>query len=290
MSNAVHKVALSSRQSTHDFLAHLVCGLRLERRKHRLFAMLRAFIDDSDSEPNAHVFTLAGFVASRDSWDKFTEEWDKALAGPPRPLKYFKMVEANSLKEQFLDWTEDERNLKLCELASIIRQYAQFAIRATLGWKDFKDVQAQYAYPQEPYDALFQTIMALAVKGAMRLPMPDKVEFIFDEQGDAGKRARETFEMAKEFLPPELLEYVPYEPLHRSDREFIPLQAADMYAWQSRRFFADHEIHGMERDRCYSETMKSLDAIPLEEHRIDQAQLQGFFLHITQRISGMPKE
>jgi len=279
----------NSAKSTIDFLAHLVCGLRAQSRKHRLFAMLTAFIDDSDSEPSGQVFVLAGFVASRDRWDKFTEEWDKALAGPPRPLDYFKMVEANSLKGQFSDWTEDERNLKLRELTLIISQYAQFAIRATLGWKDFKDVQAQYAYPQEPYDALFQTIMALAVKGTMRLPIPDKVEFIFDEQGDAGKRARETFEMAKEFIPPNLLEFVPYEPLHRSDREFLPLQAADMSAWQSRRFLADHEIHGIERARCYSETMKSLDAIPLEEHRIDQAQLQSFFRHITKRIE-MSKE
>jgi hypothetical protein len=281
MSNAV-----TSYNATIDYLSFLVCGLTPDRRKNRLFAMLRAFVDDSDSEPSGHVFVLAGFVASRERWNAFTEEWNLALKGKPRTLQYFKMSEANSLKWQFADWTNVERDLKLRELAVIIRNHAQFAIRASLRWKEFKEIQEQFPdYQQEPYDALFQTIMALAVKGARQLPVPDKVEFIFDEQGHFGKRARETFELAKAFLPPEVLDYVAYEPLHRSEQEFLPLQAADMLAWQSRRFMADHEIHGLEKERCYCETMKFLDEIPVIEHRIDRLQLLEFFRDMRQRIS-----
>ena len=144
MSKSLIGGAIAPNEASLDFLAHLVCGLPSERREHRLFAMLTAYIDGSDNEPTGHVFVLAGFVASRQRWDAFIEQWNVALTlAKPRPIKYFKMVEANSLKGQFLGWGETERDLKLRELASIIKTHAQFAVRATLGWNDFLEVQNQ---------------------------------------------------------------------------------------------------------------------------------------------------
>jgi len=177
------------------------------------------------------------------------------------------MVEANSLKGQFDGWTPEERDQKLAELVNIIQSHVMFAVRAAVLWEVYQDVQSQYPESViEPYAHLFHIVMGLAVKHVMALPHPETVEFIFDEQGKLGKQARESYEYTKLWMSPEHLAYVGYEPQHRSEQEFLPLQAADMYAWQNRRFIADNGDYS-------SPTIVLLDQIPVEEFAINRLNL-----------------
>jgi hypothetical protein len=67
------------------------------------------------------------------------------------------------------------------------------------------------------------------------------VHFVFDEQGSWAAKALEAFEVAFPMLTEEEKELIGGPPIHRSDHIFIPLQAADLIAWQTRRFCEDNK-------------------------------------------------
>jgi hypothetical protein len=223
-------------------------------------------------------------VSTKERWELFAVEWDRALNDGEKKLAYFKMAEANSLRGEFWKWTEEERNQKLSELTYIIRKHVMFSVSAVLWWDSYRDIQAQYpAYPQSPYEILFHNVMGSTVKHIMGLRVPEKVEFIFDEQGKEGKCAREAFELAKAHIPSEMLSYVGYEPRHKSDKDFLPLQAADMYAWQVRRFLSDNSGRGPDPQAYeYSATLNLLTTIPSEDTSLHRLKLIAFFEGLKQ--------
>ena len=74
----------------------LLAGMSARARQQRVLVMLQAYIDDSGNG-DPPVYVLAGFVASSDEWEIFTDEWQALLDAPPR-LEYFKMKEASVTK------------------------------------------------------------------------------------------------------------------------------------------------------------------------------------------------
>jgi hypothetical protein len=117
----------------------MVSGLPSGKREHREFMVLQAYIDDSGNEPTSPVFVLAGFVASAGRWATFSNEWQSALDEPPG-LAYFKMSEAESLREEFSirkGWTEQKRDDRLITFARIIAKYAEFRVHASIRHEDF---------------------------------------------------------------------------------------------------------------------------------------------------------
>jgi hypothetical protein len=224
----------------------LVSGLPSRERGHRLFMVFQAFIDDSGSEPQSPIFVLGGFIASHDQWAKFADEWDAALKEPPG-LDYFKMSEAASLVEQFSPgkgWADRKRDDRLIALARIIRKYAKARLVATMPYDAFMKhiatipASARTLSSDSPYPLLFmQTILAAAVMGD-RHGIDSACDFIFDEQAGYSEEIVSRWPQFKEIVKrasrSDLPKLIGSPPIFRNEKEFLPLQAADMYAWQIR--------------------------------------------------------
>lgn len=273
--------------SPHELLESMVCGLPSAQREKWLLCMLTCFVDDSGSEPDSRpVFVLAGHISPVERWKQFTDDWDAALKSGPKQLQYFKMSEANSLKFQFLGWDEEARDAKLKELAKIIKDHVMFSIRAVLWRADLEYVQKQYAaYRIQPYELLFHHLMPRVVARVMGLGIEEKIDFVFDDQGDAGDQATASYRQAEEFIPQEMLEYVAGPPNHRCDRTFLPLQAADMLAWQVRRFCYENEHKGQAiNEYVMRPTMKYLDEIPHETINLYKDPLEKFFSNLRSKF------
>lgn len=190
-------------------------------------------------------FFLAGYVATVEQWKRFSDEWDTALKNGPKALAYIKMAEAESRKDQFIGWNEQDRDVKVTELADIIiGRSTMFGVSAILSWGSYQSVQSEYpAHYINPYALLFHSIIDTAVRRMISLSILDKIEFIFDEQGKDGIKASESYRLAKDELPEDIRNHVSGLPTHRSDRDLLPLQAADMAARQVRRCFYENEPH-----------------------------------------------
>lgn len=203
--------------------------------------MLASYFDDSGSEGLGPVFILGGYVAPVEKWKQFSREWSAALSEEPA-IAYLKMRHANSLRGEFWGWSVQARNTKLDRLAEVIINNVSLGVASAVFWEDWQKVKAEFpTIPLIPYDFLYHGTMAVTARFVREhFPKLSKIDFIFDEQEGAGARAASSFALVKQWLEPEEIEVVAGPPIQRDEKLFLPLQAADLLAWQIRRFVFDN--------------------------------------------------
>jgi hypothetical protein len=221
--------------------------------------VFQAFIDDSGSEPQSPVIVLAGFIADHAEWGKFSDIWDAALKEPPT-LEYFKMSEAMSLTEQFAKekgWTEAKRDDRLITLTRIIAQHAKARAAAVMPYDAFMrhiatiPASARSLSTDSPYPLLFlQTVMAVAVRSDLS-GVHAPCDFIFDEQVGFQEEILRTWPQTRALIDraatrSDIKERIGSSPpIFRDEKKFLPLQAADLYAWQVRyNYVRNHSVSG----------------------------------------------
>jgi hypothetical protein len=265
-----------------------LCGLPDGKRQRRLILALAPqwFIDDSGSEPQQPIFVLAGFLASVESWSAFSNEWAAALAAPPK-LDYFKMSEANSLDGQFSrnrGWHETLRDNRVVTLTRIIRKWAKLRVSASIR----HDVFAKYlsSVPaiernlatDNPYIMLFFQLISVAVLFADKFGVREPCDFIFDRQVGFSEEIPlhwPNYELAyKSSLRPDLVKLLGSPPIFRDDIQFLPLQAADLYAWQLRNHYeANQRIKNQTIRIPPNNILRILDPIPAFERKLEEPEI-----------------
>lgn len=192
-----------------------------------------AFIDDSGSGGDSLFYILAGYSAPESTWAAFWPDWQSALALAPK-LEYFKMSEAESLKGQFAGFSPEERTKRVNEFIDVILdhdlQEASIGISAPAYQEIFYPIMHR-SHASPYYLALIGMVSALA--GINRYSGSSELtDFIFDEQVGMQTRAVRMYVGIKRHFPERQFGRIAF----KSDREMIALQAADLIAWQNRRF------------------------------------------------------
>lgn len=165
------------------------------------------------------------------------------------------MSEAARLQEQFSrknGWDEGKRDDRLMTLAHIIRKYAEVRIHASVRNDDFEKYIKSVPVPRRrlgvdsPYILAFmQIVLAMATTTSL-LGNFEPCDFIFDEQGAFSREALAWWpgftalvdSVSKSDLP----RFLGSPPIFRDDKQFLPLQAADLYAWQLRQNHVQNRV------------------------------------------------
>lgn len=256
--------------------------------------MLKAYVDDSGSDRKGPAYVLSGYVSDVDSWDSFAREWDRLLNETPA-IKYFKMQEAESGKGQFEGWSDDEIKDKICSLISIVCQYAKNRIECIF-WQEHYDIAHTWFLVQmqkqmnplvfskvkrifsNPY---FLTFCLMMTDYANRMEMENSSEitdFVFDSQGKLGRNCVKWWKRMHAVLPFERQrKYLPNEPVHRDEQMFLPLQAADLIAWQTRRRLYEYHDCNIQAKRP---ELIMLETTPLFPNRWNEGRLREFFAQL----------
>lgn len=209
----------------------LVSGLPGAKRRLRVLVMLQAYMDES-GEGDPDIFVLAGFVSTVERWTAFSDEWQHHLdhhSAHYRKLEYFKMAEMFS-----------ERDRERCRwFFNVIEDHALAAISCTIPVRELRrQVSRIFDDPREraelgnPWHFAMTELTGVFVNHKEKLPnLPNEpVDFVFDETANK-KVLIEGFEAATlmhggaDKLP------LTSTPSFRNDKEYLPLQAADMLAW-----------------------------------------------------------
>jgi hypothetical protein len=236
----------------------MVSGVPSGKRERRKLMVLQAYIDDSGNEPQSPVFVLAGFVASHESWAAFSDEWQSALSEPPG-VAYFKMAQAERLHDEFeraKGWNEKNRDSLLIYLSELIKKYALFRVHTSVRhdafdkWIKSIKTPSRNSAQDNPYFILFHSLIQICAAIDLQLRPNEKMDFIFDEHGSIGQdsiyywnnfvRLGALTHEGRD-LPNLLAAYTENKPIFRDERCFLPLQAADLYAWQLRRNFVEED-------------------------------------------------
>jgi hypothetical protein len=262
-------------------------GLPEPTRKRRVLMAIQVFADESEGATPGHGrhFVMAGLIGYSEDWAVFSDEWRLALASGPRNLDYFKMKEAAGCSGQFFGWLESERDKKLIQLASIINRYAKIVTWSVIDLDAHAKVWGKLPKPQsEPYFHPYQNTILAACFALWDSGLREPFEMIFDKHLIFGPRARRWYPVIQaigKIREPEASKILPVDPMFKDDREFLPLQAADLYAWCIRRasnepsytkfhWLLEHlqNVQATDYSQYYDEErMKSVNRVTMEHLR-----------------------
>jgi hypothetical protein len=224
----------------HAALSALVAGYSRQKRTEKLLAIFQAYIDDSVRRYADRRLYLAGYVNSVDKWLEFSDAWEAALSESPA-IKYFHMVEANGCRGQFRGWGKLDVQLKLDKLARVIRQFDPWSFDFSVSTKAYEDSfkgRAPYGF-QIPYSVAFIGSIVTVAQFHIQLGSSVPIDFIFDEQASVHRTASAVYDHLKSIQQPEVRDVLGSTPIFRSDKDILPLQAADMLVWHIQREVRD---------------------------------------------------
>lgn len=222
---------------------------------------IQAYIDDSGVKGTDAVFVLAGFIGRAENWAQFSDAWKAHLKRPPS-VRYIKMNEAAKLDGEFRFWRPHERDEKLRGCAEIIKSFRPdkgiYFINDLVAWDQIVFGNAVKLL-NDPHFLSFYGMIAAVCNEAMDCSPDERLDIIFDNHAILGPRIALWYPVVKEMyetlspagLTPkgltDISSVMPVSPMFRDDREFLPLQAADILAWLLRCTFRDR-VPGLESE------------------------------------------
>jgi hypothetical protein len=158
------------------------------------------------------------------------------------------MSEAAGGHEQFRSIPIEFRLYKVRQLLALIDKHMLHGITTNLKWDEFRcfDACLPEAAKGKPYGALFFGILENALQYQKDFEFfPHKMQLDFDEQGAAGRYAIHSYNMLMDLAErfPDTPEFARLHefrqimertPQMLDDKQYLPLQAADMLAWSLR--------------------------------------------------------
>jgi hypothetical protein len=211
--------------------------------------LLQGYFDDSGTHEgrNAdYVCVLGGFMAPVENWKAFSIDWAAKLDENPG-IRYFRMTEAMRLTGEFArGWTRSVRDQRVFELAEIIKTHAVVRVDSVMkrGWYNslVRTIDREW---DDPYYFLFMQLL-WSVQDYQAKHDQAVCDLILDVQGNMEVKILSKWQAFQDFEPNETRrKMMDSPPLFRDDRSFLPLQAADMYAWLVR----DHVSRSIREER-----------------------------------------
>jgi len=197
--------------------------------------MLIAYMDESGHSDDTDFVGMAGLVAPSVRWETFEREWGHTPkeAG----ISSFHMREFAHSVGEFRKWKENEPKRKelLAKLMAVVSRTNAVAIGAIVSRADFRtlkpDRQLKFL---DPYYACFQTCAWGAARLASFGPPDEKVAMVFGDHSEFKGRAERLWRAMKRYLDLG----AKMESYTFSDaRRVVPLQAADIVAYELRQHF-----------------------------------------------------
>ena len=229
-----------------DYVRSLESGLSFGKRNKRWLVILQAYIDDSGTQGREPFFCLGGFISTSDNWARFSDEWQSQLDAKPA-IPYFSMHSAFfPEKGPFKGWKQQDIEMRVSEFVKIIKNYAMVRVCTVLRRDDYEQViRGRLPFPPEidhPYFLCFWMLVFAVIRFQQYYKWNTQIDFFFDEQGKMGIETVKWHSWIKTVAPKNFKPYIGSPPIFRDDRKFLPLEAADLYAWVVRRYFRDNKV------------------------------------------------
>lgn len=202
------------------------------KRLGRVVAAFRSFFDESGNDRVRNkALVMGGFVAHVDVWMKIEEAWDNCLHQHPR-IEYFKHYECRNQSGQFWQFTKEQADKKMLELAEVIGGFDLQGLCAIVPHvlSDVDKRAKKYAQgAARVYDWGFTTALKMTFQWIETRPDSEKVDFIFDEHS-ALESNIENFNLNKK--DPFLADFMRHAGTCSpgKDEEVAALQMADLLA------------------------------------------------------------
>lgn len=207
--------------------------------------MLKAYLDETGhSKDERQRFNgMAGLLAPSANWKRLESKWVKTLKDFHLP--YFHMKDFANRKRQYEGWSEIKRRNLYGRLLTHIGAAHPFPIGSILAMSDYSDLtDTQRSMFGDPYHIGFlSTLVQLtAIATETNIQAGTKIAPIFSEQVEFRRDALRYFSLLCRHE--EVGRWVD-SPVFQDMREIMPLQAADIIAYElykefERQLFRPH--------------------------------------------------
>ena len=222
--------------------------------------MLQAYIDESVKDD---IFVMAGYVAPAAKWAAFSEEW-RALLDAPQPLSSFKMSRMTR---------SDGRMKRAEEFYRVIERHVSFAISCTIYVDQMVSASRSTNWPvnmdpkdrnENPFYFGFKAVIDKFAQEQHLLGVTEPVNFIFDNRRDK-RPAIEGYSLIKSNSAPEFSKLMGDQPIFADDKEVLPLQSADLWAWWVRKWEEEGEQNWFDTKKLFdSHDPKTIPGISMQ--------------------------
>ena len=254
---------------------------------YRHIAVFEAYFDESGdpADKKLDVFTLAWLVAPANKWKKFTIAWNRILRR--YKIDVMHMKEYEHLIKQFAGWDLPKKESFAAQLAGVLKpkfELAQGHSMSTEIWdqKVAPEMGSHFRKTRGPYVFLLQSCLESLVEyGETSLPKGERIACIFDENRLVAGKKPECLGAAVEHYTAlkkargwdHVLAGITFE----NKRDFVPLQAADMLAYEAYKDMVNR-LDGSTRPR------RKLLSNLMQSNRIDLAFIdtEGFWKEVKQ--------
>jgi hypothetical protein len=210
-------------------------------------------------------------VLTCEEWLPFVDEWKAVLDEHPK-IEYFKTKEARSCTRQFARVTTTQRDRKVQRLLSVILNHRPTTLLSAIPYDAYEEAfKGRIAKGTDyPYFLAYYEVIGVWLRYQyFNGPPNQKVNFVFDEQMKEGDFAQSAWNFGANNMPKAVKSFLGDRPTHRDEKTFLPLQAADMLAWHTRRYYAERS-HGREFN---DPVWKALRSLPCAEGEMSRERL-----------------
>lgn len=224
-----------------------VSGLPPKMAASRMFMVMQAFIDESIDKDG--TFVMGGYIASAESWARFSAEWEKLL--PYGAIKglgqyHFKMS----------DMSSPDGMTRVPAFFKIIEDHVLGCLSVKININELKNAINRFYIPNgrpggviiewdahaNPYYIAFRVLMdkfhAVRMDIAEAIPLNEKIDFYFDDRTDK-KTILGMWDNYISTRPESIKGFYGATPRFENDADFLPLQAADFWCWWVRKWYAE---------------------------------------------------
>jgi hypothetical protein len=206
--------------------------------------MFTFYCDDSGTHTQSDIAVAACFVADATQWDHFVKDWN--AANEAENFGVFHMADFVAHQKQFAlpEWQDDQKRARtLKRLINIINTRKRMGFfgaveKAAYETEVPQDLRDRFKLGKNHYTFAVRMCMAKVLKWRMKFGHNEPVQFVFDQLSKGRGEIAAVFEEAlKEGSEKALAHGITRETgwSFRNKAEVLPLQAADIFAWEALR-------------------------------------------------------
>jgi hypothetical protein len=251
----------------------------------RQILVLKAYFDDSGTHDSSKAVVWAGFMATEDQWTAFEDKWTALLKR--EGLKTFHMTEVHNCLGQCLDWSRARSDSVIHDFRQVIAEMDVVGIGSVVRTDDWAEVVAPHPWLVErlvsPIHLAWEHTVQQALHWAQRraeagMP-PEKVAMIFDLKQSEAARCIDVEGMYRKDQP--WFDWFNGAAFFAM-QDHLPLQAADMLAWETYTLEKERHSQGGEPDlRPHFKAM--IRDVPLHGQFYDSEALRTLVSQIATR-------
>lgn len=192
-------------------------------------------MDESGTHQQSPVLTVGAYMARQRDWQAWSRRWKTAK----RPIKVFHSVDCANLKGEFKTWNKEKRDEYVRKLLPVIADSRCVGFVIGIVLTEFNLVMRKHPELSEifgsPYHACFQWIVMSIMQRLNELGSLERLAF-YHESNDFKGEAKETFDYLRKTENPF---NVRMSLTFGGKDEFMPLQAADILAYEGNKRLRD---------------------------------------------------